>query len=92
MDAGNYEGCVLSDRGGHETPDLVRKSLSPTAEGAFTGVTRPLPGTCGSCPMAFITSWASVGSTTKPFDLTLGGQAKQVICFPKSIEGLDQNT
>ena len=32
-DAGNYEEIVLSDKGGHKTPESVRKSLIPNAQG-----------------------------------------------------------
>jgi len=84
MDAGNYEGCLLSDPAGHETPAAVREALSPNKDGAFSGIapTAKLPGLCGSATWAFITSWASLGSSGAPFDLSCGGAAKQTLHLP----------
>jgi hypothetical protein len=78
--AGCYEGCLLLDEPNYSAPERIRSCLK--AGVPFTrqaADTRPLPGLCGSCPMAFITSWASF-----PWELSLGGECdcEQVLHLP----------
>lgn len=84
LDAGNYEGVVLSDPGGHSTPTPIRKSLTAKPEGFYSGITMPYPACCcgGTVPVAFISSWASVGASSAPFDLSLGGSVRQRLHLP----------
>jgi hypothetical protein len=79
-DAGNYEDLLLSDCDSFKTPAAVRASLNPTAEGAYTGLNKPLPGFFEKLEYATITSWALKG-TNPPFDLSTGG-CKQLLHLP----------
>ena len=79
------EGGILYDEAFYNTPGAVRSSLTPSADGgAFLGVApeTKLPGLCGSATWAFVTTWASLGSSAAPFDLSLGGQARQRLHLP----------
>ena len=84
--AGCYEGCLLLDPNNSNEPSKVRACLRPAGaelDGRKEPYTRqepdtpPLPGACGSCPMAFITSWASF-----PFELALDGIEQQTLHLP----------
>jgi hypothetical protein len=64
--AGCYEGCMLLDAPNYTDPSQIRKCLSAGAPYTRQTPSPPLPGLCGACPMALITSWASF-----PFDISL---------------------
>lgn len=76
-DAGNLEGTVLLDAPGYADPRCVRKAVSsgaPYHRHSLDGSPpAPLPGFCGACPMAFLSSWASLG--TKDTAVENGGIA-----------------
>ena len=82
--AGCYEGCLLLDEANYSSPAGIRRCLN--AGVPFTRqdeATKPLPGICGSCPMAFITSWAraplgSAGAAA----IELDGVTEQVLHLP----------
>lgn len=57
--AGCYEGCMLLDPPNYAAPAAVRKCVAGGVPLTRQTDSAPLPGLCGSCPMAFITSWAS---------------------------------
>ncbi|GMI35224.1 hypothetical protein TeGR_g12281 [Tetraparma gracilis] len=57
--AGCYEGCLLLDKENYADPACIRASLSAGLPYTRQIPSPPLPGFCGSCPMAFITSWAN---------------------------------
>lgn len=76
-DAGCYEGCLLLDPANYAGPAKIRACLSAGAPYTRQTQSPPLPGFCSSCPMAFITSWASFD-----FDLSLDGVSQQVLHLP----------
>jgi len=57
--AGCYEGCLLLDAENYADPACIRASLNAGLPYTRQMPSPPLPGLCGSCPMAFITSWAN---------------------------------
>jgi hypothetical protein len=75
--AGCYEGVLLLDKENYAHPARVRKCLAAGAPFTRRTDSPPLPGLCGSCPMAFITSWASF-----PFELRLDGVEEQLLHLP----------
>ena len=74
--AGCYEGCLLLDAANYSTPNGVRKCLNAGVPFTRQTASPPLPGFCGKCSMAFITSWASF-----PFEVNLPG-VEQVLHLP----------
>ena len=76
--AGCYEGCLLLDGANYDSAAGVRKCLSAGVPYTRRTPSEPLPqGCCSSCPMAFITSWASF-----PFELAFDGLSKQQLHLP----------
>jgi len=75
--AGCYEGCLILDRANYAEPAAIRRCLLAGVPYTRQTDSEPLPGLCGSCPMAFITSWASFD-----FDLNVDGVTKQVLHMP----------
>eukprot|EP00441_Pelagodinium_beii_P014498 CAMPEP_0197659264 /NCGR_PEP_ID=MMETSP1338-20131121/46928_1 /TAXON_ID=43686 ORGANISM="Pelagodinium beii, Strain RCC1491" /NCGR_SAMPLE_ID=MMETSP1338 /ASSEMBLY_ACC=CAM_ASM_000754 /LENGTH=412 /DNA_ID=CAMNT_0043236107 /DNA_START=61 /DNA_END=1299 /DNA_ORIENTATION=+ len=76
MDAGCYEGCLLLDPENYADPSKIRACIAAGAPYTRQTPSPPLPGLCGSCPMALITSWASFD-----FELSLEG-VNQVLHLP----------
>eukprot|EP00442_Polarella_glacialis_P027522 CAMPEP_0115097894 /NCGR_PEP_ID=MMETSP0227-20121206/30795_1 /TAXON_ID=89957 /ORGANISM="Polarella glacialis, Strain CCMP 1383" /LENGTH=418 /DNA_ID=CAMNT_0002492315 /DNA_START=43 /DNA_END=1299 /DNA_ORIENTATION=+ len=76
--AGCYEGCLLLDAANYADPAHIRMCLNAGAPFTRQTPSPALPGLCGSCPMAFITSWASFD-----FELSLeGAVSRQVLHLP----------
>lgn len=75
--AGSYEQCLLLDPANYDTPAAIRKCLSAGVPYTRQTDSAPLPGLCGSCPMAFISNWASF-----PWELALDGVSAQKLHLP----------
>lgn len=76
-DAGCYEGCLLLDPSNYAEAGNIRKCIKAGAPYTRQVPSPPLPGICGKCPLAFITSWASFD-----FELALEGVSRQVLHLP----------
>ena len=81
--SGCYEGCLLLDPENYADPAFVRMSLNAGLPYTRQMPSPKLPGCCGSCPMAFITSWANGAVGGGRFDAcNVEGVEKQNLHLP----------
>lgn len=79
--AGCYEACLLLDPDNYAVPAGIRACLA-RKEPPYTRATQSkLPGVCGSCPMAFITNWASFAWTLDTAALDIEEQLLHLPCM-----------
>lgn len=81
--AGCYEACLLLDPENYLDPSFIRMSLNAGVPYTRQMPSAKLPGCCGSCPMAFITSWANGAVAGGRFNATdVAGVEEQELHLP----------